>query len=83
MHGPEDEVLRIRRAELVVDRNRLYDGQAFVSVAGRVLIRVPGEPIPKDTWDGVLRICEDVRPRTEQIQQQVDEIDLTLAGGQR
>ena len=77
MHGD----LRRRRDELVAERNRLYDVEAFISAAGRVLIRVPGEPIPADTWDGIFRTCEDVRLRTEAIQCTVDEIDLMLPGG--
>lgn len=72
--------LRLQRAELVAKRNHLYDVEAFLSAAGRVLIRVPGEPIPEFTWDGIYRTCEDVRLRTEAIQQRVDEIDLALAG---
>ena len=75
--------LRRRRDELVIERNRLHDVEAFISAAGRVLIRVPGEPLPADTWDGIYRTCEDVQLRTEEIQLQVEEIDLTLAGGRR
>lgn len=73
--------LRLQRAELVAKRNHLYDVEAFLSAAGRVLIRVPGEPIPESTWDGIFTTCEGIRVRTEEIQRAVDEIDLTLAGG--
>ena len=73
--------LRHRRGELVAERNRLYDVEAFISTAGRVLIRVPGEPLPAEAWDGVHRTCEDIRLRTEEIQRAGDEIDLTLTGG--
>jgi hypothetical protein len=73
--------LQRRRGELVVERDRLYDVESFLSAAGRVLIRVPGEPIPADTWDGVHRTCEEIRLRTEGIKKQVHEIDLALAGG--
>lgn len=79
MHGVSE--LRRRRGELVAERNRLYDVEAFIGAAGRVLIRAPGEPIPEATWDGIYRTCEDVRLRTEEIQCTVDEIDLMLPGG--
>jgi hypothetical protein len=79
MHDFSD--LRRRRGELVAERNRLYDVEAFLGAAGRVLIRVPGEPIPADTWHGVHRTCEDIRLRTEALQLQVDELDLLMPGG--
>ena len=63
MHGVSE--LRRRRGELVAERNRLYDVESFVGAAGRVLIRVPGEPIDESVWGGIFRTCEDVRQRTD------------------
>lgn len=74
MSGVSD--LRRRRGELITERNRLYEAEALLASACRVLIAIPGNPIGTSARDGILRTCEAIRTRAEGLQWQVDEIDL-------
>lgn len=66
--------LRRQRNRLVVERNGLYDTEATISAAGRVLIRTEGDPAAAEL-DVLQKDVEDVRVETEAIQQRIDRID--------
>lgn len=69
------DALRQYRNRLVVERNRLYDVEAAISSAGRVLIRTSSDANSEPEFDVLLRDAEDVRIRTEAIQGRIDRID--------
>lgn len=68
------ESLRRRRNRLVVRRNRLYDVEASISAAGRVLMRTEGDPAEAEL-DVLLKDAEGVRIQTEALQQRIERID--------
>ena len=74
MTGASAASLRRQRNRLVVERNRLYDVEATISAAGRVLIRTNGDAAEAEL-DVLTKDAEDIRIRTEAIQGRIDRID--------
>lgn len=69
------ESLQRQRNRLVVERNRLYDAEARISAASRILMRAPEDPADELIWDGIFQVSEAIHLRIDSAQERIDRID--------